>query len=316
MTARSYPKLTCNMRFNKLDLNLLVALDILLEERSITRAAEKISLSPSALSNSLARLREYFNDELLLQIGRKMELTPLAETLQEEVRDILLRIDSRIMTRSVFDPHRSERTFRIFVSDYTQMVLAPTIMTLSARAASTACFQFLPQVAQPFRALERGDADLLIVPAEFMSPDHPREFLYDEEFVCMVWRDSALAQGELTIDRYAGAGHAVAQPGDGRMDAFESWLLKRMGISRRVVVSTFSFVTLPMLVIGTELIATVHARVARHLVRTWPLEIRPMPIPFEKMQQSVQWHKFRSDDPELVWLRGLLAKAVIQMDAD
>lgn len=84
------------MRFNKLDLNLLVALDALLKERSVTRAAEALNLSPSAMSNSLARLREYFDDDLLMQIGRKMELTPRAESLHGAVRDLLLRIDSTI----------------------------------------------------------------------------------------------------------------------------------------------------------------------------------------------------------------------------
>ena len=85
---------TTTVRFNKLDLNLLVALDVLLKERSVTRAAEALNLSASAMSNALARLREYFEDELLVQIGRKMELTPRAQTLQETVRDLLLRIDS------------------------------------------------------------------------------------------------------------------------------------------------------------------------------------------------------------------------------
>lgn len=302
------------MRFNKLDLNLLVALDVLLKVRSVTKAAELMSLSPSAVSNALSRLREYFDDELLVQIGRKMELTPRAQALQEEVRDVLLRIDSRIASQPVFDPRHSDRTFRIFVSDYTQMVLMPGVMHLAAKAGSTAQLQLLPQVAQPHRDLERGEADLLIIPTGFMSPDHPKEVLYREDFVCMVWRDSPLASGELTLERYAEAGHAVTQPGGGRVDAFEGWFLRRYGVTRRVAASTFSFVSLPALVVGTDLIATVHERVARRLVTAWPLEIRPTPVPFDKMEQAVQWHKFRTKDPGLVWLRGLLAQAARNID--
>ena len=131
----------------------------------------------------------------------------------------------------------------------------------------------------------------------------------------MVWRHSKLAQGELTLERYANAGHAVAQPSSSaRADAFEGWFLKRFGLTRRVAVSTYSFITLPAMLVGTELVATVHARVAVRLAKAWPLEIRPTPMPFDRMEQSVQWHKFRATDPSLVWLRRMLAEAVRRMD--
>ncbi len=302
------------MRFKKLDLNLLVALDVLLKERSVSRAAEVLNLSASATSNSLGRLREYFDDELLVQIGRKMELTPRAEGLHAAVRDVLLRIDSTIADQPVFDPSGSDRTFRIFASDYTQMVLAPALLALAARAQSTVRFELLPQVAAPHKQLERGEADLLIIPTGFTSPDHPREVLYHEDFVCMVWQGSTMAQGELTFDRYVNGGHVVMMPGGGLADAFEGWFLKRYGVTRRVAVSTYSFVTVPAMIVGTEYIATVHARIAHRLVQAFPLEIRPTPMPFDRMEQSVQWHKFRTNDPGLVWLRGMLAEAARHMD--
>jgi DNA-binding transcriptional LysR family regulator len=302
------------VRFKKLDLNLLVALDVLLKERSVSRAAEVLNLSASAMSNALARLREYFDDELLVQIGRKMELTPRAEGLHPAVRDVLLRIDSTIADQPVFDPRGSDRVFRIFASDYTQLVLVPALLAVAAKAQSTVRFEFLPQVSAPHRQLERGEADLLIIPTGFMSPDHPRELIYHEDFVCLVSRDSAIAQGELNFDRYVNAGHVVMQPAGGQADAFEGWFLKRYGVTRRVAVSTYSFVTLPAMVAGTEYVATVHARLAKRMVRTFPLEIRPTPVPFERMEQSVQWHKFRTNDPGLVWLRGMLAQAAPHID--
>jgi len=302
------------VKFKKLDLNLLVALDVLLKERSVSRAAEVLNLSASAVSNSLGRLREYFDDELLVQIGRKMELTPRAEGLHTAVRDVLLRIESTIADQPVFDPSGSDRVFRMLASDYTQMVLAPSLLALATTAQSTVRFEFLPQVSAPDKQLERGEADLLIVPTGFMSPDHPREVLYHEDFVCVVWRGSNLAQGELTFDRYVNSGHVVMVPVGGQGQAFEGWFLKRYGVTRRVAVSTYSFVTLPVMLVGTEYIATVHARVARRLAQAFPLEIRPTPMPFDRMEQSVQWHKFRTNDPGLVWLRGMLAQAARHMD--
>jgi LysR family transcriptional regulator, nod-box dependent transcriptional activator len=302
------------VRFNKLDLNLLVALDALLKERSVTRAAESLNLSASAMSNALARLREYFDDELLVQIGRKMEMTPRAETLQETVRDLLLRIDCTIGAPPAFEPQTSDRVFRIFASDYTQLVLGPALMSLATQQQAAVRFEFAPQVAHPHRDLERGEADLLIIPTGFMSPDHPSTVLYEEDFVCMVWRHGELAQGELSFERYVAAEHVVMQPGGGRSDAFEGWFLKRYGITRRIAVLTYSFVTLPALLVGTHRIATVHRRVAQRLVGAWPLEIRPTPMKIDAMEQAMQWHKFRTNDPGLTWLRGLVAEAARRID--
>jgi len=303
------------MRFNRLDLNLLVALDALLTERSITKAAERLNLSPSATSNALARLREYFDDELLVQVGRRMEPTPRAEGLHEAVRDVLVRVDSTIAMQPAFDPTRTDRAFRIFVSDYTQMVFAPHLLALASQERCSARFDFQQQVPNPQRSLERGEADLLIIPRGFLSPDHPEEVLYTEEFVCVVWRDSPLARGELSFERYLAAGHVLMQPPGGAGDSFEAWFVKRYGVTRRVAVTSYGFASLPALVVGTDLIATVHARLARLLSASWPIEIRTPPLPITAMEQGVQWHKYRSQDPGLVWLRGLLRRAVARMDA-
>lgn len=303
------------MRFNRLDLNLLIALDALLSERSITRAAERLSLTPSAVSSALARLRDYFDDELLVQVGRKMEPTPRAEGLHDAVRDVLVRIDSTIAAQPRFDPSTSDRTFRIFVSDYSQLVLMPHLLALADDQGCTARFEFLPQVSNPQRSLERGEADLLIIPQGFMSPDHPQEVLYDEAFECVVWAHGPLARGAFDFDRYVAASHVVMQPPNSAGESFEGWFVRRYGITRRVAVTTYSFMAMPALVEGTACVATVHARLARLFVGRWPLVTRPMPLPMENMRQSVQWHKYRTQDPGLRWLRGLLGQAVQRMDA-
>jgi DNA-binding transcriptional LysR family regulator len=204
------------MRFNRLDLNLLVALDALLTEQSITKAAARLNLSPSATSNALARLRDYFDDELLVQVGRRMELTPRAQGLQDPIRDLLVRAESVVAIQPRFEPASSDRVFRIFVSDYTQMVLVPHLLALAAAEGCTARFEFLPQVSNPQRSLERGEADMLLMPRDFLSPDHPHAILYVEEFICVMWQDSALARGELSFERYLAAGHVVMQPPDHR----------------------------------------------------------------------------------------------------
>ena len=297
------------MRFNKLDLNLLVALDALLTEASITRAAERVHLSQSAMSNALGRLRDYFDDELLVQMGRRLELPPRAEVRREAVRDVLVRIDTSIAAQPEFDCTSSDREFRLSISDYSMEVLLPRVLALAAQQRSTVRFKLQPQVASPARALERGDADLLVIPKAYVSPDHATELLFNDEFVCAVWRDSSHARQALSFERYASAGHVVMQPVDTDKPAFESWFVQRYGLSRRVEVTTYSFAALPFLVVGTERIATVHSMLARAIAPSLPVTLLPLPLPMPPFEQAMQWHKHRSLDPGLVWLRGLMHQA-------
>jgi DNA-binding transcriptional LysR family regulator len=300
------------MRFNKLDLNLLVALDALLSERSISRAAEKIHLSQSAMSNALSRLREYFGDELLVQIGRKMEPTPRAEGLADAVRDVLVRVEATISTQPEFAPETSTRLFRLLVSDYTLATLMPPFLASVYARAPGIRIDLRPQVADPRRALERADADLLIIPKDYCSPEHPSELLFEEDFCCVVWNDSPLATGNLTRDRYLEAGHVVVVPGQGQ-PAIEDWIIQKLGVTRRVDVTTFNFAAPAQLVVGTDRVATMHRRLAIQAQKKDPVVLREVPLPMPLMQQSMQWHTHRTTDLGLAWLRGMLGEAAASL---
>ena len=121
-------------------------------------------MSQSAMSNALARLRDYFSDELLVQVGRKLELTPRAELLQDAVRDVLVRVDTTIAAQPAFDQAQSEREFKLFVSDYTLHTLMPHVLALARTQSAGVRFHLLAQVNQPQRAMERGEVDLLVIP--------------------------------------------------------------------------------------------------------------------------------------------------------
>jgi DNA-binding transcriptional LysR family regulator len=302
------------MRFKKLDLNLLVALDTLLTEQSITKGAEKLNMSPSALSNSLSRLRDYFEDDLLTQIGRRMVITPLGENLKIHVRNALNNIESTILIQPSFEPQTTDRIFSVFCSDYTQTVFAPHALELVGKQKSTARFQFLPQIENPHEQLERGEADLLIIPSDFVSKEHPSDVLYEEEFVCVVWQYSQLARSKLTQEKYTKAGHVLMRPASTTKGFFETSFTSKYGIKRRLIATTFSFAALPALVIGSENIATIHARLARKMAKVWPLTIHPLPFDIPPMKQCVQWHQYRNNDEGLIWLRNILKEAAINMD--
>ncbi len=301
------------MRFNKLDLNLLVALDALLTEASISRAALRQHMSQSAMSGALARLRDYFDDPLLVQVGRRMELTPRAQVLRDAVHDVLARVDTTIAAQPEFTPSTSDREFRILASDYTLATLAPHLLALAHTQSRSLRFRWLPQAEEPQRVLERGDADMVVLPRDYCSPDHPVEALWQEDFCCVVWNGSAHARRPLTFERYAEAGHVVMQPPESS-PSFESWFLQRFGVSRRIEVTTYGFATVPALVVATERIATVHGRLARLAQRTLPVTLLAPPMAMPMMEQSLHWHKYRTQDPGLVWLRRMMHGAVERMD--
>ena len=304
------------MRFNKLDMNLLVVLDALLNECSVSRAAERVFLSTSATSNALARLREYFDDELLVQVGRRMELTPRAQALREPVRDILTRVEATVATQPTFDPATSTREFRIFASEYTQLTLGRHLFALAHEQACTATIHFVQQSPHTQRELERGEADLLIIPQRMTSPDHPTHVLFEDELVCLMWSGSAMAGSTLTRERYFGCSHVVMVPPglpDGSLEAIG---MREQGLSRKVGATTFSIAALPSLLVGTDMLALSFRRLARQAVQTLPLVMQASPGALPKLRQTMQWHKYRSNDPGVIWLRELVLKAVDRMNAE
>ena len=299
------------MRFNRLDLNLLVALDHLLNLRSVSGAAARMNMTQSAMSNALVRLREYFEDDLLVKIGRRLELTPRAAALKDAVRDVLVRVEWTIATTADFNPAESDRQFNMLVSDYTLATLVPKVLGLCRKATSTVRFNFLEQVDGPERLLERGDVDLLIIPKEFCSRHHPFEIILEEEFCAIVWSGGRLAREKLTRRAFAEASHVVTQPAGG-VPSLESVFFKQHDLVRRADVTTYSFNTMPLLVVGTDRVATIQRRLADQAARSLPVKIIELPYRLPKMQQSVQWHKYRSQDAGLIWLRGVIREAAGQ----
>lgn len=299
------------MRFEKLDLNLLVALDALLTHCNISRAAEELHLTQSALSAALARLREYFGDELLVQVARRMEPTPRAEALRDPVRDVLVRIRSVIATRPDFDPATSNRIFTLLASDYSLETFVPELVARAAAQHRHVGFRVQPLITPPSRALNRGDTDMLLIPEPFKADEHPSEILLREQLVCVVWEGSEHARSGLTLDAYLAAGHVVMEPSASTQGhAYDRAHLERAGINRRVAVATYSFTSMASLVVGTSYIATLQQRLAERLSCGRAIRILPAPIDLPRMPLIMQWHTYRSADPAIVWLRSMLKLAV------
>jgi DNA-binding transcriptional LysR family regulator len=292
------------MRFNKLDLNLLVVLNALLTERSISRAAEKIHLSQPATSNALSRLRDYFEDELLVSSGRQLLLTPRAESLIEPVREVLMRIDSTIAAQPQFDPGTENRDFTLLASDFTMTVLIPQLLESLFQDAPGIRIHIRGQSERPDEVLEQGKADFLIIPSQYMSKNHPSVALFEEEYVCVTWEGNTRIRERLTLDDYLSCGHVTANfSGEQQRGTFDGWFMNSFDVTRRVEVTAPSMAALPAMVIGTDRIATVHRRIAERAQAHLPVRLWEPPLKIPRLVQMLQWHKYKSNDAATLWLR-------------
>ena len=296
------------MRFRKLDLNLLAALEALIRLRSVSRAADEMAMTQSAMSNALNRLRQYFDDPLLVQVGRKMELTPRAEALEVPVRNILMRVETEVVAPPQFDPATAVREVRVVVSDYTLHVYVPPFLRRIAGLAPGIMFDFRPQQSYPQTLLERGEADLLVAPGIYCSPDHPMERLCVDPLVFVLDAAHPAATRGLTVDDITGAEHVAMKPATGS-ESYSTIVLREAGFQIRPVITTFAFSAVPEIVRGTRRIALLHSRLARQMAQAGGLALVPPPIPLPPLEQHVQWHSLRNHDPALVWLRRHLIAA-------
>ncbi len=297
------------MRFNGLDMNLLVALDAMLMEQNISKAAAKMHMTQSAMSNALGRLRDYFEDELLIQVGRRLEMTPRAQQLQAAVRALLLQMESTIVTKPTFDPATSDRAFKLLVSEYTTNVLMPVLLRKAYELSHSVTFDLLQQRDDPEGLLTRGDADVLIIPEGFASTQHPFETLYEDSYTCVVWEGNTKIGGSLSHEEYLAAGHVAVQYGPSKTPAFDGWFLQKYGVVRRVEVTTSSLAAPAFLIQGTDRIATMHTRLALQFRQLLPIRLLEPPFPIPRLKQVIQWHKHKGQDLGLAWLKSLAHQA-------
>lgn len=298
------------MRYKKLDLNLLIALDALLSTRSVSKAAAQVHVSQPAMSASLGRLREFFEDALLTPSGRAMALTPLALSLIESTRRTMESIDETTSHRSGFDPAQARRTFVVAASDYSSFVILQPTMALLAREAPGITLEIIPtspQITQ--EQLKRREIDFAILPEELLVPDHPWEPVLQEELCCAVWTGNTQIKGRLSARQYLQAGHVVTRYGLDRRAGYMQATLERFGLPAAEVTCGSPLLLCPM-VVGTNRIATVMKRLAVAQAAHLPIRLLTPPIQFPALNVTLQWHRARDADGGMVWFRQAVARAL------
>ena len=301
------------MNLDQFDLNLLVALDALLTEKNVTHAGIRVHLSQSAMSGALARLRDFFHDELLVPVGRRMVLTPLAQSLVKPVRSILLQVQATVATKPRFDPSTSKRHFSLGLSDYMAVVfMAGALRDIQAQAPNIT-FNLRPSTDRAREALENGTLDFFIAPDVFASEAHPTMALLEDTHTCIAWSGNPRVGSRLSLEEYLSLGHVAVHIGEGQVPNFDERFLRPLNYKRRIEVVTHSFDIVPHLVAGTNRIATVTTRLAVKYAQILPLKLVPVPVEFPRMVEVLQWHKHRDQDPAYIWFRETLREAAARL---
>lgn len=296
------------MRFKGLDLNLLVALDVLLSEANVSRAADRLCLSQSATSGALARLRDYFEDDLLVQVGRKMVLTPRAQGLAGKVRAALVQIDGTIIQTPEFDPSTVKREIKIIASDSVLIsLLQAPLQHLTTQAPGL--LVTIEQLGRaPQEKLERGEVDFLVMPDLYLAPDHPSVPFYEDDYVVVACPGNSRIGDHITEEEFFQARHAAVKFAT-FMPSYEAWFLKNKADERKIAIQAGSFAAIPHLIQNTDLIGMMHRSLAENFAARLPLRILPSPVDLPPLKQFVQWHTFADDDACLAWVRDVILSA-------
>jgi LysR family nod box-dependent transcriptional activator len=304
------------MNLAGVDLNLLVALDALLAERSVTRAANRVGLSQPGMSNTLGRLRKLFDDPLLVREGMTLVPTPRAESLVAPVREALALIQHALDERPGFDPAHDRVTLTVSCSDYSVlMLIGPLVRRLAAEAPGVT-IQVLPRSPEPVRMLRDGEVDLVIEPAEIM-PDAalPTRRLFADRWLCCVWDGTAEVGDVMTLDTYLRLGHLVYSMGRGQPVSLVDQHLAHTRTPRRIEFTVESFLLAPFLLQGTDLVTLILERAGPHLQRTAAVRFLEPPLELPPITEMLWWHPRRTDDAAHAWLRARIGEIAAELDS-
>ena len=293
------------MRFEGLDLNLLLALDMLLECRSTTEAARRLNMSQPTISSALGRLREYFGDDLLVNAGREMVPTPFAEDLAPAITELLNIARFRIVQSEEFDPATSRRRFKILASDYVFDVILAKAFAKAARTAPDISFEVSSIGPQGTRLFLKGDIDLIITVPRFSCEGFPSELLFSDQDAVICWSEGKHARG-VDEEGFLTAEFAMAVFGEERRPSISEMHFTDLGLSLKTCIQVPSFSSLPGAVCGTDRIAVMHRRHAQFYQQMYPLACHPLPVDGAEVSEIMQWHPLRRKDAGLSWLRELL----------
>jgi len=308
---------------HRIDLNLLVALDALARERNVTKAAERAGVSQSAMSHTLRRLRELFDDPLLVRGRGGMVLTPRAEALAVPLRSGLVSLARTLAEPPAFEPERASRTFRIVSPDLFDALVLPTLLRRLGREAPSVDLAVVPMPKRLSDSLETGDVDLAIYPV-LLDPQ-PFELdtqvdaelqsrtLFRDSFRCFVRNDHPALAGrrKLTLNAYTRLNHVLVSPG-GDGPGVVDRVLDARGLQRRIALRVPHFATALEVIAQSDLVLTAPSSLSRCSTAS-TLASRPAPLDIPEHAITMIWHPRFTEDPAHRWLRDVMVDVTAEV---
>lgn len=285
-----------------LDANLLVALDALLEESSVTRAAGRVGITQSAMSQTLSRLRKQFDDPILVKVGRHMEPSPFGRRIRGRLRRAILELEAVVADRPDFDPATSSRRFVVAAVDYLAMVFAPLLQRrLAEKAPGSRLAVHGLDAGSIATRLAEGVVHMYIGVAGDTERGLDKERLYLESLCVVRAADHPHGPAPLDAETYAELPHVHVSPRREPGSRVERALAAE-GLSRDVAVEVPYFGLVPGLLEGSALVATLPRSVAEHLAARHPLQLEAPPVPMAPFEVCMAWHPTFEGDPAIRWL--------------
>ncbi|NEG64883.1 LysR family transcriptional regulator (plasmid) [Pantoea agglomerans] len=292
----------------KYDLNLLSVLLVMMEERNVTRAAERLGITQPALSNALNRLRETLNDPLFIRERYGMRPTPKAEQLAQVVGAALSSIDKVILGQQDFDPLNATRLFTLAPNSYVEFIMMPAIVARLRSCAPGIRLRLTPfgnDVTET--GVISGNTDMvlgrIVEPPDNLVVQH----LMNEGLACVIRADHPLVGENLSAEQYEQLKHVNVLP-PGRMRAGLYQALEQRGLRRQVAVSVTHFLAVPEMIAVTDYCATLPRLICQHLSRDQRLRIVPAPVDLGTFPVEMGWHARYRDDPAHRWFRTLITE--------
>jgi DNA-binding transcriptional LysR family regulator len=305
------------VNLGRIDLNLLVHLDALLTERSVTRAAARVGMGQSAMSHNLARLRELFGDELLTRGSDGMRLTPRAVTLLEPVRTMLTQVEALVSRDQAFDPATAVRTFRFGLPDSMEVLIMPALLARMREVAPGIHLRlYNSDASRLFDDLDADEVDLAIGYDTFQRGQfhHKRRKLFTETYLCMFNAEKTGVAPPISLGDYVRLPHVLTSLRPGRsVHGIVDEALEKLGLGRSVALTTPRFLTVPSLVARAPVIVTMQARLARLFAAEFGLSLSPPPVELSEVTVSLLWHASYDHDPAHTWLRELVAELAAEL---
>ena len=292
----------------RLDLNLLVTLDVLLSEHNVTRAAERLNFSQPSVSVHLAKLRDIFGDPLLLPGPRGMRPTARAESLREPLRQALEALERTVSPASPFDPATASHTWRVAAADYGEStILLPVLAGLRSVAPGTrlAVVEMFP--SRIARQAERGDIDLAFHTSEGAPPGLHQRLLFAERYVLVGRAGHPRLKRRPTLTQFCELEHVIVSQDGAGFRGVTDEVLGEVGLSRRVVLSVPHFLFMMSVLASTDLVAMLPSRLVRN---TPALRVVEPPLEVPGYEMAMLWHERSHRDPAHRWLRDYIADLV------